>query len=64
VVGPVLPTATHPDAAGMGWATLTSLVAACGIPVFAIGGLDASHRQAAHDCGAHGIAAIRGAWTT
>ena len=64
VVGPVLPTATHPDAAGMGWATLTSLVAACGIPVFAIGGLDASHRQAAHACGAHGIAAIRGAWTT
>ena len=31
-----------------------------GIPVFAIGGLDASHRQAAHACGAHGIAAIRG----
>lgn len=63
VVGPVLPTATHPDAAGLGWRALTALVADCGIPVLAIGGLDASHMRAAHACGAHGIAAIRGAWT-
>ena len=62
VVGPVLPTATHPGAPALGWDTLANLIAGCAIPVFAIGGLDGSHEAQAHACGAHGIAAIRSAW--
>ncbi len=62
VVGPVLPTATHPGAGTIGWDGLSSLTLGCSIPVFAIGGLDDSHEAQAQACGAHGIAAIRGAW--
>jgi 8-oxo-dGTP diphosphatase len=62
VVGPVLPTATHPGAAALGWPALTGLIAGCAMPVFAIGGLDTTHMAQALASGAHGIAAIRGAW--
>lgn len=63
VLGPVLPTATHPGAPVLGWEALAGLIAGCAIPVFAIGGLDSSHEARAHACGAHGIAAIRSAWS-
>ena len=63
VLGPVLPTATHPGAGTLGWDALTAMISGCGIPVLAVGGLDDSHRRQAHACGAHGIAAIRSAWT-
>lgn len=62
VAGSVLPTATHPGGDTLGWDGLAALIAGSPLPVFAIGGLDDSHLAQAQTCGAHGIAAIRGAW--
>lgn len=62
VAGSVLATASHPGGATLGWDGLSALVAGSPLPVFAIGGLDDSHLDHARSCGAHGIAAIRGAW--
>lgn len=62
VVGSVLPTASHPGGDTLGWDGLAALIAGSPLPAFAIGGLDDSHLAHAQDCGAHGIAAIRGAW--
>lgn len=63
VLGPVLATPTHPDAAGLGWDGFAAAVAATTIPVYALGGLVPGDRAAALAAGAHGIAMIRGAWT-
>lgn len=62
VLGPVLPTPTHPDAVLMGWAGLQQLTADARIPVFALGGLQAGDREQALASGAHGLAMVRGAW--
>lgn len=62
VAGSVLPTASHPGGDTLGWDGLAALIAGCRLPVFAIGGLDDSQLDRAQSCGAHGIAAIRGAW--
>jgi 8-oxo-dGTP diphosphatase len=62
VVGPVLPTASHPGVEGMGWAAFEALARGRAMPVFAIGGLSAIHLHIARSHGAHGIAAIRAAW--
>lgn len=63
VVGPVLPTASHPGVEGMGWAAFEALVRGRTMPVFAIGGLSETHLHLARSHGAHGIAAIRAVWT-
>lgn len=60
VLGPVLPTATHPDAPTLGWGNFAKLVASAPLPVFALGGLNESHLDEAKQAGAQGIAAIRG----
>ncbi|MDR1935456.1 MAG: Nudix family hydrolase, partial [Candidatus Accumulibacter sp.] len=39
VLGPVLPTATHPEAPGIGWQAFTRLTERATIPVFALGGM-------------------------
>jgi 8-oxo-dGTP diphosphatase len=62
VLGPVLPTPTHPDAVLLGWAGFQQLVAGARIPVFALGGLQAADREQALVSGAHGLAMVRGAW--
>jgi thiamine monophosphate synthase len=61
-VSPVLPTASHPGAAALGWERLRELCRQSGLPVYALGGLDARHASAARAAGAVGIAAIRGLW--
>lgn len=60
VLGPVLQTASHPGAPGLGWQAFAELNAEAGLPVFALGGQSASTRSAAYTHGAHGIAGIRG----
>lgn len=60
LLGPVLPTATHPEASGMGWAEFTRLLAGCPIPVFALGGMRREMLAAALQHGAHGLALMRG----
>ncbi|WP_284155395.1 Nudix family hydrolase [Sulfuricystis multivorans] len=62
VAGPVLPTASHPDDAGIGWEHFAALISDLPLPVYAIGGLSPADLPAAQALGAQGIAAIRAAW--
>ncbi|MEP7184053.1 MAG: Nudix family hydrolase [Betaproteobacteria bacterium] len=62
VLGPVLPTPTHPDARPLGWDGFAALVAGTTLPVFALGGLARGDLDVAIANGAHGIALRRGAW--
>ncbi len=63
VLGPVLPTATHPRAKTLGWDGFTRIAANASIPVYAIGGLRREDMDEAREAGAHGLAMIRGSWT-
>jgi 8-oxo-dGTP diphosphatase len=60
--GPVLPTASHPGAPGLGWDGLAGQVATTPIPVYALGGLTATDLPAAEAAGGHGVALMRAAW--
>ena len=62
VVGPVSETATHEGAPTLGWRRFGELIADYPLPVYAIGGLREDDFPQAWQAGAHGIAAIRGAW--
>ena len=63
VLGPVLPTETHPDATPLGWEGFRKIAEGASIPVYAIGGLSHADLDAARRAGAHGVAMIRGAWS-
>ncbi len=62
VVGPVRPTATHPDAPGIGWPAFERLRERASLPIYGIGGLGPDDIPEARRHGAQGIAAIRGLW--
>jgi 8-oxo-dGTP diphosphatase len=62
VLGAVRATPTHPDRAGLGWDMFADLVRGLPLPVFALGGVGPDDMDTARMAGAHGIAAIRGAW--
>ncbi|MET0506957.1 MAG: Nudix family hydrolase [Burkholderiaceae bacterium] len=62
VFGPVLPTASHPSAAGLGWTGLARAIATTPLPVFALGGVGPEDLDRARRSGAHGIAIQRAAW--
>jgi 8-oxo-dGTP diphosphatase len=62
LIGPVLPTRTHPGAETLGWEGLAALTARTTLPVYALGGLQPGDLAAARDAGAIGIAGIRGFW--
>jgi 8-oxo-dGTP diphosphatase len=62
VLGPVLATPTHPEAAPLGFAGLAEAVAGTRLPVYALGGLAPRDLDAAMAAGAHGIAMRRHAW--
>ncbi len=62
LLSPVLPTATHPQAATLGWERFRRLVERVDIPVYALGGMTEQHISTAHSSGGQGIAAIRGIW--
>jgi len=63
VLGPVLPTPSHPGSAGIGWEQVAALLGDCPLPVYALGGLQPSDRDAAWRRGAHGISMMRAAWS-
>ncbi|MBA2238367.1 MAG: thiamine phosphate synthase [Lysobacter sp.] len=62
VIGPIKPTASHPEAAGIGWERFSSLREQVAMPLYAIGGLGAADVGEARHHGAQGIAAIRALW--
>lgn len=62
LLGPLCPTASHPDRPALGWDVFAELAAGLALPVFALGGLGRQHLETARAAGAHGIAAIRAAW--
>jgi 8-oxo-dGTP diphosphatase len=62
VLGPVLPTATHPNATGLGWDGFEQLLSEQPRPVYAIGGVGPAQLPQAHQHGAQGVAGIRAYW--
>ncbi|MEQ5836906.1 Nudix family hydrolase [Marinobacter sp. NFXS9] len=60
-LGPVARTASHPDAAPMGWPRFTDLVSTATMPVYALGGLALNDVNQAREAGAQGVAGI-GTW--
>ena len=60
LLGPVLPTPTHPEAAGLGWAEFARQRDGNTLPVFALGGMKKETLDEAQAHGAHGIALMRG----
>jgi len=59
VLGPVLPTLSHPGASILGWRKFDLLTRNCSIPIFALGGLRAEDLTTAWEHGGHGIAMMR-----
>jgi 8-oxo-dGTP diphosphatase len=60
LLGPVLPTPTHPESLGIGWGRFADLLAGNTLPVLALGGMKPEMLAEAQGCGAHGIALMRG----
>lgn len=60
-LGPVKPTASHPEANGIGWAAFRACVAQAPMPVYGLGGLHEKDVIAARREGGQGIAGI-GYW--
>ena len=60
LLGPVLPTLTHPESSGIGWAGFADLLAGNTLPVLALGGMKPEMLAEAQGYGAHGIALMRG----
>ncbi len=59
VLGPVLPTASHPGEPALGWDGFERLNQEAGLPVYALGGQSPETLSRALERGAHGIAGIR-----
>lgn len=59
VLGPVLPTKTHPGATTLGWEQFSGFVEQLNIPVYALGGMSKACLNTARLAGAQGIAGIR-----
>jgi 8-oxo-dGTP diphosphatase len=62
VLSPVLPTASHPQALGLGWERFAQLVHHYPLPVYALGGMRLESLDTAMSYGAHGIGLMRGVW--
>lgn len=62
VLGPVMPTPSHPEAEGIGFDGLHAMLREVPLPVYALGGLGPADRDRAVRYGAQGVAAIRGLW--
>ena len=60
--GSIHPTSSHPDIVPAGLALLEATVAACVIPVLAIGGMTRERVPGVLKTGAHGVAVISAVW--
>jgi len=61
-LSPVLPTASHPGAAVLGWPNYAALVKDAALPVYALGGVGAGQLADVRAAGGQGIAAIGAFW--
>ena len=59
VLSPVLPTASHPEAEGLGWEAFEEMTRFLTIPAYALGGMQPTLLDTAQGHGAHGIALMR-----
>jgi 8-oxo-dGTP diphosphatase len=62
VLSPVLPTATHPGAATLGWERFQQLSIAASLPVYALGGMQTQHIAMARAHWGQGVAMLSGVW--
>lgn len=62
VLGPVLPTPSHPGAITLDWEGFARIAAAAPLPIYALGGLAHDDLDVAMAHGAHGVALRRAAW--
>lgn len=62
VLGPVRPTPSHPEAAGMGWERFADHAATTTLPLYALGGVGPQDLNQARSAGGIGVAGIRGFW--
>jgi 8-oxo-dGTP diphosphatase len=62
LLSPVLPTASHPGAATLGWEQFQALCYEAPMPVYALGGMTADSLELARSHGAHGIALLGALW--
>ena len=62
VLSPVLPTASHPGEAALGWDEFARLRMHSDVPLYALGGMRPEHLPEARRRGAHGLAMIGGVW--
>ena len=60
VIGPVLPTRSHPGTETLGWLRFAELCAETPLPVYALGGLTLADTPTARSNGAQGIGGISG----
>ena len=63
VLGPVVPTPTHPQQPAIGWEAFAEAIRNFPLPVYAIGGMHEDLLESAWLTGAHGIAMLRAAWS-
>ena len=61
-LSPVLPTASHPGAAPLGWRRFAELCREAPVPVYALGGMALTQLETAIEHGAQGIAMLSKAW--
>lgn len=59
-LSPVAETLSHPDHAVMGWERFADLIRRAVVPVYALGGMRDEDLARARQCGAQGVAGIRG----
>jgi len=62
VLGPVLPTPSHPGGPTLGWEGFAALAVDTPLPIYALGGLEQADLSVAIAHGAHGVALRRAAW--
>jgi 8-oxo-dGTP diphosphatase len=62
VLGPVLPTPSHPGARTLGWDGFAAIAEEAPLPIYALGGLAREDLGVAITHGAHGVALRRAAW--
>lgn len=62
VLSPVQATASHPDAASLGWQRFAEMVREANMPVYALGGLTIADTSQAHERGGQGVAGISAFW--